>query len=231
MLSQEYRRAEAGTTEGTDMRITVFGGSGYAGSHIVEAAVVRGHDVASVTRKEPAEQMAGARYRTGDLLDAGERARAIGSSDIVVVASSLHGNDAHALRDAILALASECDSADVRIGIVGGASSLRYVSDGPLVMDTEGFPPHIRPVARVMAGVLDSLHETPESLDWFFVSPAGGFGPAAAGEHLGHYRVGGDVMLVDSEGRSELSGADFGMAFLDEIEDPQHSRSRFTIAY
>lgn len=213
------------------MRITVFGGSGYAGSHIVEAAAVRGHDVTSITRKEPAEQMAGVRYRIGDLLDAAERGRAIESSEVVVVATSLHGNDAHALRDAILALASECDVAGVRLGIVGGASSLRYEADGPLVMDTEGFPPDIRPVARVMAGVLDALRETPESLDWFFVSPAGGFGPAAAGEYLGHYRVGGDVMLVDDEGRSELSGADFGMAFLDEIEEPQHSRSRFTVAY
>lgn len=213
------------------MRITVFGGSGYAGSHIVEAAAVRGHDVTCVTRKEPAEQMSGVRYRIGDLLDAADRARALESAEVVVVAVSLHGNDAHALRDAILALASECDAAGVRLGVVGGASSLRYEADGPLVMDTEGFPPDIRPVARVMAGVLDALKETPESLDWFFVSPAGGFGPAAAGEYQGHYRVGGDVMLVDDEGRSELSGADFGMAFLDEIEDPQHSRSRFTVAY
>ncbi|WP_449277264.1 NAD(P)-dependent oxidoreductase [Leucobacter sp. GX24907] len=213
------------------MIITVFGGSGYAGSHIVEAAAVRGHDVTSITRTEPAEQMAGVRYRIGDLLDEAERARALESSEVVVVATSLHGNDAEQLRDAILSLAAESDTAGVRLGVVGGASSLRYTADGPLVMDTEGFPPDIRPVAGVMAGVLDSLRETPESLDWFLVSPAGGFGRQAPGEYLGHYRTGGDVMLVDDEGRSELSGADFGMAFLDEIEDPQHARQRFTIAY
>ena len=36
-------------------KVAVIGGSGYAGSHIVEAAVVRGLDVTSMSRKEAAE--------------------------------------------------------------------------------------------------------------------------------------------------------------------------------
>jgi putative NADH-flavin reductase len=39
------------------------------------------------------------------------------------------------------------------------------------------------------------------------------------------------VLLTDAEGRSEISGADFGVAVVDEIEDPKHRRARFTVAY
>lgn len=52
--------------EGTMMtKIVVFGGSGYSGRHIVEAAVVAGHDVVSLTRYESAEQIGGVHYRLG----------------------------------------------------------------------------------------------------------------------------------------------------------------------
>lgn len=36
----------------------------------------------------------------------------------------------------------------------------------------------------------------------------------------GHYRLGADVLLTDGQGNSEISGDDFAVAFLDEIEDP-----------
>ena len=63
------------------------------------------------------------------------------------------------------------------------------------------------------------------------VSPAGGFGSYNPGEFRGEYRVGGDVLLTDAEGNSDISGADFGVAIVDEIEVPAHRRKRFTVAY
>jgi uncharacterized protein len=67
--------------------------------------------------------------------------------------------------------------------------------------------------------------------DWFFVSPAGAFGSYNPGVATGRYRVGGDVLLTDPEGKSEISGPDFALAFVDEIEAPRHHRTRFTVAY
>jgi uncharacterized protein len=43
--------------------------------------------------------------------------------------------------------------------------------------------------------------------------------------------VGGDVLLVDENGKSEISGEDFAVAFVDEIEQPKHHRTRFTVGY
>ena len=46
-----------------------------------------------------------------------------------------------------------------------------------------------------------------------------------------HARLGGDVLLTDENGVSDISGADFAQAFVDEIETPTHTGQRFTVAY
>ena len=56
----------------------------------------------------------------------------------------------------------------------------------------------------------------------------GAFNP---GERRGTYRDGGDVLVVDEAGESFISGEDFAIAVVDEIENPKHSRGRFTVGY
>ncbi|MBL5973478.1 MAG: NAD-dependent epimerase/dehydratase family protein [Candidatus Leucobacter sulfamidivorax] len=212
-------------------KVAVIGGSGYAGSHIVEAAVVRGLDVTSMSRKEAAEQVAGVRYVQGSITEAADRARALDGADVVIAAVSPRGDMEGRVRSAIAELAADAAAAGVRLGVIGGAGSLQQSEGGPLVVDGPDFPDEVKPEAREMGGVLDDLRAAPENLDWFFVSPAGAFGAWAAGEYRGEYRVGGDVLLVDGEGNSTIGGADFGVAIVDEIETPKHHRQRFTVAY
>jgi len=57
------------------------------------------------------------------------------------------------------------------------------------------------------------------------VSPAAGFGGYAPGERTGCFRIGGDVLLADAEGNSFVSGEDFAIAFVDEIDTPVHHAS------
>ena len=40
-----------------------------------------------------------------------------------------------------------------------------------------------------------------------------------------------DVLVVDDDGDSYISGPDFAVAVLDEIEHPKHHRDRFTVGY
>ena len=63
------------------------------------------------------------------------------------------------------------------------------------------------------------------------IAPAGGFGAWNPGERTGTYRIGGDVIVTDADGESFISGADLAVAVLDEIENPQHVRGRFTVGY
>lgn len=211
-------------------KLSVIGATGYAGSHIVEAAAVRGLEVTAMSRGEVAEQIAGVRYVRGSLLEAEDRAKALDGADVVVVAISPRGDMAGNARPAVAALAREAAARGVRLGVIGGAGSLQISEGGPLVLDS-GFPEEILPEAKEMGAVLEDLRATDDTLDWFLVSPAGGFGAYNPGEFRGEYRIGGDVLLVDAEGKSEISGADFGVAIVDEVEKPVHRRARFTVAY
>ena len=118
-------------TEGTSMaRISVFGGTGYAGGNIVATAAERGHSVTSVSRNLPDQRVDGVGYLLGSLLDADTRAKVLADSDVVVVTVAPRGDMAGRVHPGITALAAEAERAGVRIGVVGGAGSLRVAEGG-----------------------------------------------------------------------------------------------------
>lgn len=212
-------------------RITVIGGTGYAGTHIVREAVARGHQVRSVSRSVPAEQVDGAEYTEGSVLDDATIAAALDGTDVVVASVSPRGDMAGQVRPAYARLAAAAQERGVRLAVVGGASSLHVAEGGPRLLDTPEFPDAFKDEAREFADILDDLRAAPAALDWFYLSPASTFGAYAPGEDTGSYRVGGDVLLTDDAGDSEISGGDFARAVVDEIEEPAHRRTRFTVAH
>ena len=115
--------------------------------------------------------------------------------------------------------------------MIGGAGSLLVAPDGPKLAETDGFPDAFKPEAAEMGAVLEDLRASSGGLEWFYVSPVGGFGAWAPGEATGTYRIGGDVLLTDADGQSNISGADLAKAIVTEIEEPTHTGSRFTVAY
>ncbi len=212
-------------------RISVIGGTGYAGGAIVRAAAGRGHEVTAMARTAPAEPVEGVRYLQGDARDESAVKAVIDGADVVVHALAPRGDLAGRLPEVAANVARMVRDAGGRLGVVGGAGSLRVPGTQILVMHTPDFPAEFRAEAAEMGTILADLRASDESLDWFFVSPAGTFGPWAAGEHTGTFRLGGDELLADAAGNSFISGADFAHAFVDEIERPTHRRERFTVAY
>ena len=69
---------------------------------------------------------------------------------------------------------------------------------------------------------------TVDDVRWTYISPAKKFGP---GERTGLYRIGGDQMLKDANGKSVISMEDFAVALIDEAENSRHVRARFSVAY
>lgn len=214
-------------------RITILGGTGYAGRNIAQTAVAKGHDVVSYSRNLPADPIEGVDYRTGDFQDDAVLQAAVDGSDVIVSAVSPRGELAGIgkLRAVEAKVAQLAAQAGVRFGVVGGAGSLRVSENGPLVVDTPDFPGEFKDEARELGSILEDLRASDTKLDWFFLSPAGGFGAYAPGESTGHYRLGEDQLIVDDQGNSFISGADYALAFVDEIEKPAHHRARFTVAY
>jgi putative NADH-flavin reductase len=161
-------------------------------------------------------------------------AEVLEGADVVVSALSPRGDmaDLEAFRALIATVGRIAREKGVRLGVIGGAGSLLVAEGGPKLVDTPDFPKEFAEEPRVLDAVLQDLRAAQdEGLDWFFVSPAGGFGSYAPGERTGSYRVGGDVLLTDAEGNSYISGEDLAVALVDEIETPAHRRARFTVAY
>lgn len=211
-------------------RIAVIGGTGYAGRNIVAEAVSRGHTVVSVARTLPADRVDGATYVEGTVLDVPSLVSELEGVDVVVSALAPRGDMAGKVRPAIAELAAELP-AEVRLGVIGGAGGSRIAPGGPRLVDQPSFPDAFKAEALEAFGVLEDLQQHGGARDWFYIHPAGGFGAYNPGERTGAYRVGGDVLVTDDAGESFISGEDFAIAIVDEIEDPRHSRERFTVGY
>ena len=113
-----------------------------------------------------------------------------------------------------------------RLLVVGGAGSLLLPGDTK-VIDSPGFPDEYRAEATAGGVYLDTLRAE-KDLDWTFLSPSAEF---VEGERTGKFRLGTDRLLINTEGKSWISFADFAIAMLDEVEQPKHSRQRFTVGY
>lgn len=209
----------------------VIGVSGYAGGAITAEALGRGHQVVGVSRSAPGEAPEGLTINNGDIADADFVKRVAQSTDALVVA--VHGvlPDGSSLADQVPQLLAAAQAAGARLGFVGGAGSLHVSADGPRLVDTPDFPEQFKPEALAHAQVLETLRTTTTPVDWFYVSPAASFGSYNPGIRTGEYRVGGDVLLSDADGKSEISGADYAVAFVDELEQPKHHKARFSVAY
>jgi putative NADH-flavin reductase len=212
-------------------RIAVLGGTGYAGSHIVRAAAARGHQVTAYRRIAPEQPVDGVTYAQGSALDDSFLDQVLTDVYVVIHALAPRGDLEGKLEQIAADLATRAETAGVRLGVVGGAGTILAAPGGIKLDETPNAPAAFRPEAQTMDTILDQPRNSPESLDWFYITPGAAFGPWAPGEAAGNYRVGDDVILTDEEGKSGISGADFATATIDEIENPTHSRKRFTVAY
>ncbi|PHR85126.1 MAG: NAD-dependent epimerase [Colwellia sp.] len=211
--------------------LTVFGGTGYTGGNIVKEAASRDLTVLSVSRSQPATPIQDVVVFTGNLTDVAESM--IDKGDIIVAALSPRGENSGKLLGYYQKLAKLAATSSKRFIVIGGFSSLRPALGEPSFAEGE-LPPELgdfkQEVIEMNSILLWLKNESPASLNWLFVSPAEtyvGFNP---GKALGHYRIGGDVALRDTNGKSEISGADFALAIVDEIVTPKHT-GHISVAY
>ena len=211
-------------------RITILGGTGYAGAAIVAEAAKRGHDVTAVNRSAVDAPVAGVDYVTGSALDASVLDAVLAGRDVVVVALSPRGDMAGKVEPIVEDLIARLTGTPTRLGYVGGASSLHVEEGGPRLWDVshEQLPADVKPEIETGLTALELLKGSPEGLDWFYVSPPADFGSWLGTASKGSYQLGGDVLLRDADGNSTISAADLALAIVDEIETPAHHRARFT---
>ncbi|MGP4021163.1 NAD(P)-dependent oxidoreductase [Saccharopolyspora sp. 5N708] len=211
------------------MRLVLFGATGFAGGKIMREAQQRGHEVVGVARNVeslPEPKAAGSLHDESFVLDVTE-----GADALIVSVPGRPMEDGRKLLDALPTLFAAARRHGLRIGVVGGAASLRVAEDGPRLLDTPEFPAAFKTEASSHAEVLGAFRAAPPEVDWFYVSPSANFGAYAPGERTGSFRLGDEVLLTDADGNSAISGDDYAIAFVDELEKPAHRRKRFTVGY
>ena len=211
-------------------RITVLGGTGYTGAAVVTEAAKRGHDVTSVSRTEPISRIDGVDYVIGSVADGNVLDTVLPGRDVVFSALSPRGDMAGKLEGLVDTLIVRLAGTSTRLGYTGGASSLRAEAGGPTLweLSKDDLPTELKPEIETGIKVYSTLQTSPESLDWFYVSPPADFGSWLDTPSKGTYVIGGDVLLRDAAGESTISAADLAIAVVDEIETPNHHRARFT---
>ncbi|AIQ46712.1 hypothetical protein R70723_13160 [Paenibacillus sp. FSL R7-0273] len=207
------------------MKIAVIGAGGKAGSEIVKEALDRGHEVTAIVRSAAKVTDSRAAVLEKDVFDLS--AADLQTFDAVVNAFGAPFGQEHLHVDAGNVLINALkDAPGTRLLVVGGAGSL-FVDEAKTtkVVDTPGFPDFVKPTALNQGKNLEILQGT-EGLKWTFVSPSANF---AVGDRTGSYTKGKDHLLVNSKGESYVSYADYAIAIVDELEQPQHIGERFTV--
>lgn len=208
------------------MKIAVIGASGKAGRLIMEEAVARGHEVAAIVRNAAKVQNPRVQVQEKDVFDL--NAEDLQAYDVVVNAfgaapgqEHLHVEAGRVLIQALKGLAR------TRLIVVGGAGSL-FVDEAKTVrlMDTSEFPKEYYATASNQGQNLQDLQQSAD-VQWTFISPAAFFDPQ--GKRTSSYKKGKDHLITNEKGQSYVSYADYAIAVLDEIENPQHKNERFTV--
>ncbi|MFS0888740.1 NAD(P)-dependent oxidoreductase [Peribacillus frigoritolerans] len=208
------------------MKIGIIGASGKAGSLILKEALTRGHEVTAIVRDEARVQIQGASILEKDIFDL--KAEDIKEFDVVVNAFGAAPGKEHLHVDAGKILIEAMKGApQTKLIVVGGAGSL-FVDEAKTirVLDTPEFPKEYLATAFNQSKNLGDLQNATD-IQWTFISPSAFFDPQ--GNRTGRYKLGKDNLLVNSKGESYVSYADFALAVLDEIENPQHINQRFTV--
>jgi len=202
--------------------IALIGASGNIGSKITQELLTRGYNVTAIARNpEKVEASERVTPVAGDILQPQQLAETLKGHDAVICAASFIPNESEKLLEAIRL------SGVNRYLMVGGAASLLN-EDGIKVWETlEGLPDGVMNYIQEGMRALDLLKEA-DDFDWTFLSPAVVIGP---GERTGKFRLGKDNVVADDNGESKISYDDYAIALVDELEQGNNIKARFTLGY
>lgn len=213
------------------MKIALFGATGHVGRAILDEALARGDEVTAIVRDPARLGTNDARITvvTGDIAQPESWLDAVRGCDVLVVSISARRDGSN---DAVPALAAMVLDYLPKAGVkrlvwVGGAASLE-TSPGVRVIDDPHFPEAWKDEAQGQIKALEVFRHSKNDVEWTYMSPAA---VLEEGPRTGRYRVGSDQLLVDGDGKSQISVADYAVALLDRVEKNDARRQRITVAY
>ena len=215
-------------------KVAVIGATGFVGTQVVKELANRGYFVNALARNtSKIEESENVKAVTADIYNTSELAEILKGNDAVISTFNPGWTNPNIFED-FLKGAESIEKAVEESGVkrfitVGGAGSL-YIAENLQLIDTPEFPAEIKPGAEAARQYLEIIKKN-ENLDWTFFSPAIEMHQGTAGVRKGTYRTALENPVFDESGRSILSVEDVAVALVDELENNQFVRQRFTAAY
>lgn len=216
--------------------VVLIGASGFVGNAILNELLERGHRVTAIVRNTSkiTAKSENLEVKNIDVENTPAIIEAMKGKDAVISAYNPGWSNPNIYEDTLRVypkiLEEVKESGVKRLLIVGGAGSL-FVKPGLRLVDTGTLPETWLPGVKSMAKFFLETLVNEKELDWVFFSPAANLGNLTAGVRTGKFRLGKDNLIVDEKGESFISVEDYAMAMVDELEQENHHRERFTIGY
>lgn len=211
------------------MKIGILGATGKAGSAVAKEARKRAHHVAALVRDEDrAKDMLGdVEVRVVDALTV--TSHDIMGLDVVVDAFGTSPDQAEqhlTVTEKLVEAARELGQNAPRLIFILGAGSLTH--EGDLFIEQLRQVPGSENWIAIPENQLKQLEylRTVEDVEWVGVSPQAQFSDGSATEVV----LGADEIITAADGESHTTTGTMALGILDEIEQPQHSKTRFTVS-
>ena len=217
------------------MKLALIGATGNIGMATLNEALQRGYEVTAITRDPKKLDVKNDKLTitAADVFNIEELAAVLAGHDAVVSAFNTNWADPNMYNDFIAgskAIQQAVKQSGVkRLLVVGGAGSLE-IAPGLQLVDSPDFPPQFKTGASAARDYLNILKEE-NDLDWTFLSPAIYLHPDSHGPRTGKYRIGTDQPVFDEKGHSFIVIEDLAVAIIDELENNNFIKRRFTVAY
>jgi uncharacterized protein len=211
------------------LKIGIIGATGNAGRALHAEARNRGHNVTGIVRQQGGVQ---------ELLGADATVLVKDAFDLVyddlrefdAVIDAFSTAPAQAYQHVDLAtrlIALLRDTQAPRLVFILGAGSLRTGEDHHLLVEDLRESPGAESWIATPENQLKELQflRGVDNVNWVGVSPSQTFAPGEATRPV----LGRDDLLVAPDGASHVTTGTMAVAILNEIEEPQHLRERFTV--
>lgn len=210
------------------MKIAILGAAGNVGSVLTKEALLRGHQVvALVTDKSKVALVEGLEAIAVNALNPESLAVAFKGQELVISAlGPKHGAEETLVQMTRTLIEATKGSQVQRLIAVGGAGGLK-INDSTTLAQSGALPAEWMPIVNAHIEAFD-LYIRETDLNWTVLRPSSFFSP---GERTGHFRLGTDTLLIDTEGNSRISFEDFAVALFDEVEHSAYNKKSFTVGY
>lgn len=207
------------------MQIGIIGATGKAGSLILKEAQARGHEVTAIVRNVSKISDSSVNILEKNVLDLTNAD--LQGLDVVVNAFAAAPGQETQYVEVGRVLIEALKGTNTRLFVMGGAGSL-FVDEAKTLrlLETPDFPKEYYPTAFHASENLKDLEQSSD-VKWTYLSPAAFFNPH--GQRTGSYQEGKDHVIVNSNGQSYVSYADYAIAVLDELEQPKHIHERYMV--